>query len=144
MNTHRESTFANTVDLLGGPEVFGPVEALIDIHLALQVGLPSTAWTHLRSRLQLIANEPELIALVGSSPRPDRRLSRTLSNRIWTFALLLARATDVLGGSAAAELWFVRPAMALDWRRPIDLLTTSVGAQMVDEQLTRMDFGVYA
>ena len=44
----------------------------------------------------------------------------------------------------AAEDWLVRPAMALDRRRPIDLLKTSVGAQMVDDHLTRMDFSVSA
>ena len=132
------------LDLLGGAEVFGAAETLMDVHVTLQAGLPASVWARLRSHLHLIAGEPELIELIGREPRPHRRLSRTRSNRVWTFARLLARATDVLGGSVAAEDWLVRPAMALDRRRPIDLLKTSVGAQMVDDHLTRMDFSVSA
>jgi putative toxin-antitoxin system antitoxin component (TIGR02293 family) len=37
----------------------------------------------------------------------------------------------------------LEPAMALEKRRPIDLLTTSVGAQLVDDVIERMRYGVY-
>lgn len=56
-------------------------------------------------------------AVLGRAPREGRRLTRQRSNRVWTFARLLARATDVLGGRDAAVDWLTRPAMALERRR---------------------------
>jgi len=50
----------------------------------------------------------------------------------------------VLGSQEAAERWLSTPAMALDRRRPIDLLQSSEGTELVKTLLTRMDYGVYA
>lgn len=36
------------------------------------------------------------------------------------------------------------PAMGLEGRAPIDLLTTQVGFELVDDFLTRMQYGVYS
>ena len=132
----------SAAELLGGAAVIGPIQGSMDLHLKLYTGLPAAVWTHLRSHLDLIADEPELLMLIGRAPR-SRRLSRTRSNRVWTFARLLVRATDVFGGSTVAQAWFMQPAMALERRRPLELLMTSVGAQMVEDHLTRMDLGVY-
>ena len=130
-------------ELLGGEEVLGRLETQMDVHLALQEGLPASAWTHLRSHLRLIEHDPTARWLTGSMPKPTRRLSRRQSSRLWALAKVVAKASDALGSSAAALVWLVQPAMALNRRRPIDLLSTSVGAQMVDDHLTRLEFGVY-
>lgn len=131
----------DAVNLLGGADVLGPIETVMDIHLALQTGLPASAWLQLRSRSSI--TELSFVDVLGRAPREGRRLSRQRSNRVWTFARVLARATDVLGGQDAALDWLTRPAMALERRRPVDLLTTSVGVQMVEDHLTRTDFGVH-
>ena len=36
------------------------------------------------------------------------------------------------------------PAIGLDNRRPIDLLSSAAGAEAVENALTRMEYGVYA
>jgi putative toxin-antitoxin system antitoxin component (TIGR02293 family) len=59
------------------------------------------------------------------------------------FAQLLAHATSVLGGKALAEAWMAEPAMGLAWQRPMDLLETAEGAEMVSDFLTRIEYGVY-
>ena len=43
-----------------------------------------------------------------------------------------------------AEQWLERPAIGLDQQRPIDLLATTAGANLVEDYLTRVEFGVYA
>ncbi len=131
----------HAVTLMGGADVLGPIETALDLHLALQAGLPASAWVQLRSHLSFAG--PRFVEFLGSAPREGSRLSRLRSNRVWTFARLLARATDVLGGPAAAVDWLARPAMALERRRPVDLLTTCVGRRMVEDHLTRMDLGVH-
>ena len=56
---------------------------------------------------------------------------------------IITRATDILGCRDEAIVWMTRPAMALDQRRPIDLLETAAGVKLVKDHLTRMGYGVY-
>jgi putative toxin-antitoxin system antitoxin component (TIGR02293 family) len=53
------------------------------------------------------------------------------------------KAIEVLGDRAAADRWLHEPALALNGRKPIDLLSTRLGASLVKDHLTRMEFGVY-
>jgi putative toxin-antitoxin system antitoxin component (TIGR02293 family) len=59
------------------------------------------------------------------------------------FAEILVKATAVLGSQEEAEQWLLRPAMGLDQRRPIDLLATTAGAEIVQDFLGRLEYGVY-
>lgn len=56
---------------------------------------------------------------------------------------LTALAERVLGSPTEAGQWLVAPAVGLDGRRPMDLIATSTGAEMVRAHLIRMDYGVY-
>jgi putative toxin-antitoxin system antitoxin component (TIGR02293 family) len=75
---------------------------------------------------------------------PAKLLSQEQSGRTWKFAEILAKATDVLGSQDEAEQWLERPAIGLDRRRPIDLLATPAGVELVEQHLTRLEYGVYA
>jgi putative toxin-antitoxin system antitoxin component (TIGR02293 family) len=57
--------------------------------------------------------------------------------------LILAKATEVFGSQAEAEAWMERPATGLEQRRPIDLLTTPAGVELVEDFLCRLAHGVY-
>ena len=57
--------------------------------------------------------------------------------------LILARATALLGSRSEAERWLERPAIGLDRRRPIDLLSTTAGVELVENHLERLEYGVY-
>jgi putative toxin-antitoxin system antitoxin component (TIGR02293 family) len=54
------------------------------------------------------------------------------------FAEILAKATAALGSRQEAEQWMQKPAMGLDQRRPIDLLATTAGAEVVRDFLGRL------
>lgn len=58
-------------------------------------------------------------------------------------AALLAKATEVFGTRDAAEEWFNRPAMALDYKRPAEMLTTPAGAESVERLLRQLEYCVY-
>ena len=51
---------------------------------------------------------------------------------------------DVLSSQEAAERWLSTPALGIDGRKPIDLLQSTEGTELVKTLLTRMDYGVYA
>lgn len=57
---------------------------------------------------------------------------------------VVALAAQVLGSQDAAESWMSRPAMGLDHSRPIDLLQTEVGSQIVEDFLHRLEYCVYS
>ena len=56
---------------------------------------------------------------------------------------IVALAAQVLGSQDAAESWLARPAMGLDHSRPIDLMQTEMGSQIVEDFLHRMEYCVY-
>jgi putative toxin-antitoxin system antitoxin component (TIGR02293 family) len=56
---------------------------------------------------------------------------------------ILALATTVSGSQVEAEQWLEGPAMGLDQRRPIDLLETTAGVELVETFLRWIDYGIY-
>lgn len=143
-----------TVRLLGGNHtVRHPVKTPLDVHEVLARGLPAAALQRLVDNLVVIHNPASLEQAIGMSVRTIQRrkksgakkpLSREQSGRMWKFAEILAKAMAVLGSQQEAEQWLERPAVGLDQRRPIDLLATPAGARIVEDFLTRVEFGVYA
>lgn len=59
------------------------------------------------------------------------------------FAEILAKATELFGSRQEAEHWLDRPAIGLNRHRPIDLLATPAGAELVKTFLSQIEFGVY-
>lgn len=120
------------------------------VHDMLEAGLPGSARIALIEHLRAINSETVLRVLevstrtfARSKKRPGAPLSATESSNVWRLADLITQATRVFGDQEAAERWFLEPALALDNRRPIDLVKTAPGAQLVKELLTRMEYGVY-
>ncbi len=56
---------------------------------------------------------------------------------------ILAMATEVLGSREAAGRWMQEPAIGLDQRRPLDMLSTSAEMDIVKTFLERLQHGVY-
>ena len=143
-----------TVELLGGRGVIArKLQSPLDTHDLLTAGLPVRALEHLINALLILRHSDQTVELaVGISPRsyyrhrkdPTRLLSREQSGRLWKFAEILARASTLLGSQEAAERWLEEPAIGLDQRRPIDLLSTPAGVDTLETHLTRIEYGVYA
>ena len=139
-------------DLLGGPRILSRrITSALDAHELLLDGLPGSALTYFVSHLFFLQTD-SLEKAFGMSLRtfqrrkdaPDKPLSQEQSGRTWKFAEILAKATDVFGSQEDAEQWLERPAIGLDQRRPIDLLATPAGIELVEQYLTRLAYGVYA
>jgi putative toxin-antitoxin system antitoxin component (TIGR02293 family) len=143
---------AKIAALLGGPAILGHApRTQLEAHDLLAQGLPGEALRYLVDRLAILARNALLPTVFGMSLRtfqrhresPERRLTLEQSSRIWRFAAILNTAIVVFGSQEAAEMWMERPAMGLDRRRPIDLLTSAAGTEMVETFLGRLQYGVY-
>lgn len=141
-----------TRELLGGDAVVGTADPTdpFSAHEIIAQGLPNKAVDRLADKLTVMEDQ-SFEQAIGISTRtlqrwaksPSQKLSQEQSGRVWKFAELLAKATSVLGSLAEAEQWFERPAIGLNQQRPIDLLSTPAGVNLVEDHLGRLAHGVY-
>lgn len=121
-------------------------------HEAVMAGLPAGQLLATVETVALLRDPGVFEGIMGISLRtyqrlkdqPEKRLDHAVSGRLWRFREVFARAAELLGGAAEAEAWLAAPQMALDQRRPIELLASPAGATLVETLLDRMDYGVYA
>ena len=101
----------------------------------------------MRLASQLTGWDIDIVSESEDSERRSREFTRVTELFVGTLncdemiAQLLA--TEGFGSREEAPDWLQRPALALDGRRPIDLLRTPTGAEAVGDHLTRLEYGVY-
>jgi putative toxin-antitoxin system antitoxin component (TIGR02293 family) len=138
------------VEVVGRRLFKSPPRSRAEIHRALVDGVPYAMLVNLVGQLGALPPD-DVAAAVGISGRtlrrhqeqPDRTMPPDLASRTWQLAEILAQASTVFGGRAAAQAWLAAPAMGLDGARPIELLRTLQGAELVTEFLGRLEHGVY-
>lgn len=136
---------------LGGHQTWKKMPVtMLDVHEAIEKGLPSKALKYVVSTVRVIPSD-KVFEVLHISRRtlqrragvPDKPLNKEQSGRLWKFAEILNTASRVFGDQQAAERWLNSPAIALEQRSPMDLLTTPAGAEIVEQLLGRLEHGVY-
>lgn len=139
--------------LLGAPRTLRSVpQNPLEAHEMLLAGLPARALTHLVDNFVFLRWDESFSKAIGMSLRTYQRhlsatarpLNQEQSGRTWKLAEILAKATVIFGSRPEAEQWLERPAIGLDQRKPIDLLATPAGTELVEDFLVRLEHGVYA
>jgi putative toxin-antitoxin system antitoxin component (TIGR02293 family) len=139
-------------NLLGGPRVLkARPSTQLDVHRLLKTGLPQKALDHLVVSVKIVKGGRHFEDAFGMTYRTYQRrkdpgkqpLSAEQSGKTWTFARVLAKATEVFGSQEAAEKWISEPVMGLDRQVPLELLQTPAGVDLVNAFLTRLEYGVY-
>lgn len=133
---------------LGGEKVFSrPSSALGFLPLAKK-GFPFAA---LEATASTLGRSVEATAKVINIPtrtiyarKHAKRLSHEESARVLRLALVLAAAEDVLGSREKARRWLSKPNRALGGKVPEALLADEYGAELVREELSRIEYGVFA
>jgi putative toxin-antitoxin system antitoxin component (TIGR02293 family) len=146
-----DPTIRQTIDLLGGALVSKKaLRSDLEVHEVLLKGMSGKVLTFVVRHAKILERS-DFLKVAGISFRTVQRfsatsnklLSREQSGRVWKFAEILARAIEVFGTREEAERWLATPAIALDQHRPVDLLASPVGIEMVEQLLGRLKFGVY-
>jgi putative toxin-antitoxin system antitoxin component (TIGR02293 family) len=133
---------AHTTRKLDGP---------LRVHELLAKGLPAKVIDHLLKGLTVLPAATLLTRVVRVSVRQHQRLKNSpgkplgadLSERTWMLAEILAKATAMLGSQKEAELWLDRPAVSLNHKRPLELLTTLQGMKIDDTYIEQIRHGSY-
>lgn len=141
------------VDLLGGRAALDrSFTTALEAHEVIEVGFPRRTLAAFVQRFPVLGREDAIDKVVGISKRTlqrhgksgaTERLSREQSGRLYKAAEIMAKASDVFGSDQAAERFLGEPALALNGMKPIDLLSTPAGAELVEKHLGRLDYGVY-
>lgn len=112
-------------------------------------GLPLASIQRLQQSLQ-IEQEDTILKLLGLSVRTYQRrkkehkpLDPIASDRLYRLVKIAARAVEVLSDEDTAVDWLKSPNRALG-AKPIELLDTEAGTDMVERVLTRIEYGVYS
>lgn len=149
-----DAIVARAGKLLGGRSTFKRVlRTRLDAHEVIEQGFPGGALIRLAENVILLQRPGTFEKALGISLRTLQRrkkeasskpLSLEQSGRAWKFAELLEQAIEVFGTQEEAEAFFDRPAIGLNQRRPIELLSTPAGTELVETHLERLKYGVYA
>jgi putative toxin-antitoxin system antitoxin component (TIGR02293 family) len=140
-------------ELLGGGKLLKrTVSTRLDVHEAILEGVFQYASLVFLTDEFKVLDEGDFANVLGISTRtlrrqkesPKKPMPADLASKAWLFAETLAKASEVFGGKERAEEWMSKPAMGLDGQRPIEMLQTVQGAELVNDFLTRLEYGVYS
>lgn len=120
----------------------------LDLAEAVSNGLPTTA-VDSAVKGGIIAQEDVYRLVVPKRTLQRRRdgsgrLSSDESNTLMRIVRAIARAEIALDDPEKAERWIRQPNRALRGKRPLDLLTSDMGARAVEKVLGRIEHGVYS
>ena len=75
---------------------------------------------------------------------PSRKLDTEASSKTLQLAVILKMGIEVFGSEKATNTWMNSQIPAFGGKRPKDFLDTPFGFQMLEEELTRIQYGVFA
>ena len=121
-------------------------------HDAVMKGVSGRALTRIWESTRGTLPTDAILKAIGVSARtahriktdPDKPLDARTTDGIYRLESVRTMAEEVLGSAEAANEWLNTEAMGLEFRKPIDLVSTSPGAEAVKTLLQRMKYGVYA
>lgn len=119
-----------------------------DLVVLTRKGIPRSAIDALAKTLHLSISK--LTKYLHVSERtlqrysPDKSLSPELSDHILQIAKVYARSLDVFEDPETTSSWLKQPNIALGNIAPIEYLDTSSGIEIVLDELTRIEYGVFS
>ena len=125
------------------------IENKDEMHALIKHGMPIRIADNLKSLLSLGDNDLAQILGITSKTLQRKRKARTAltpveSDRLYRVQAIFALAIKVLGTPEDAKEWLSTLQIDLGDRVPLELLTTSAGASLVEEVLNRMEYGILA
>ena len=133
--------------ILGGQKVLGTrLESRMDLVDLANRGLTKDAVTHLARHLSLsLKDMADLLPVTARSLQrytPKHHLNPTVSEQVLQIAEAVARGKEVFGAKDRFLAWANQPNTALSNKRPLDLLSSRFGTDLVLDELGRIEHGI--
>jgi putative toxin-antitoxin system antitoxin component (TIGR02293 family) len=133
--------------LLGGYEVIGHAARTdMDLYEISRNGLPKKALLHLAANLKVSLRA--MCQLLNVAERTIQRkadqdlLDCSTTEQVLQLAEVFSRGQEVFGASARFQQWINTTNLALGGKRPMELLQSRFGMQMVLDELGRIEYGI--
>jgi putative toxin-antitoxin system antitoxin component (TIGR02293 family) len=119
------------------------------MHTLIKHGMPIRIADNLKSLLSLgDSGLAKILGITSKTLQRKRKARITLtpveSDRLYRVQAIFALAIKVLATPQDAKEWLSTPQIDIGDRVPLELLTTSAGASLVEEVLNRMEYGILA
>ncbi|MBF0352334.1 MAG: DUF2384 domain-containing protein [SAR324 cluster bacterium] len=125
-----------------------PVPTPFDLIEIARMGIPKKSINSLAECLHIPISE--LIQYLHVSERtlqrysPDKLLSSAISDHLLQIAKVYSRSLEVFEDAEDASMWLKQVNISLGNVPPMDLVDTISGIEMVLDELTRIEYGVFA
>ncbi len=136
-------------DILGGAKLLGAhVKSGMDLFEVGRRGVPKKALLNLAARINISLKV--IAGLVHVTERTIQRkkdgdlLSEPVSEHVLQLAEVFARGDEVFRSEEDLKLWLDTPHRGFGGKKPMELLSSRFGAQMVLDELGRIEHGVLA
>jgi putative toxin-antitoxin system antitoxin component (TIGR02293 family) len=144
-----EMELTGVADVLGGPGVLHrKINSRMDLIELGDKGITKDALVHLAKYLNIpLGQMAELVAVTERTIQRytlEKSFNRIVSEQILQIAEVAVRGADVFGDKDKFLLWLKQPNRALGNKTPIGLLGSRFGAEMVLDELGRMEYGVFS
>lgn len=154
---HNESAFTNAENPIKRPvallglsftKPYNEVENEYDFIECIRMGLPKKALDNLMNVAGF--TNSEMAEIIHTSDRTLRRygsrqkLDAEQSERVIELAKLYSRGEEIFGSLDKFKAWMNTDVLALGSKKPKSLLDTSLGIEMLIDELGRIEQGVFA
>lgn len=136
-------------DLLGGPDVLGQnINSQMDLFELTRKGLTKKALVNLAQYMHLsLASMTTILSITERTlqrKKDSDKLSSFISDQILQLADVYTKGEEVFGTREQVSIWLTKPNKALGYKKPMELLSSSYGVQMVHDVLGRIEHGIYS
>jgi putative toxin-antitoxin system antitoxin component (TIGR02293 family) len=145
-----ENFIARSITLLGmgSLSTFSKVSTTTDFISVIRNGVPKKALDNLLDNTGITI--PEISRIIRTSDRTLRRYTATQklnpeqSERVIELAKLYSRGEEVFNNMEAFKDWMNSTVMALGSKKPKEFLDTSIGIDLLMNELGKIEHGIFA
>lgn len=135
--------------VLGGEKVLRKrIRNRIDLVELGDEGVPKSALAHLAAYLSFSMSQmAELLPVTERTIQrytSEKHFNRVVSEQILHIAEVAAKGAEVFGDREKFLEWMRHPSQALAGKTPLSLLNSRFGAEIVLDELGRMEYGVFS
>lgn len=111
----------------------------------IRIGVKKDDWKQLIKSLGATEKEFELILPSSISSMQKKKIyGRETSERIYEISRLFGLGYEVFDSADDFKSWLMTPTKALGNQKPFELLDSSLGFEVVENEITRIQYNVYS
>jgi putative toxin-antitoxin system antitoxin component (TIGR02293 family) len=111
----------------------------------IRTGVKKEDWKQLIENLGVTEKEFENILPTSISSMQKKKVySQETSERIYEISRLFGLGFDVFDSQERFKNWLITPSRALGNKKPFELLDSSLGFEMVESEIIRIQYNVYS